>query len=318
MRKKTFNICTNLTNGAGLEQDYLLVRQLLEQDGHKVNGVLFNDRSSPNPPADVTIFMEITNPQFYSKENWLFPNSEWWFKSFDGTLARMDKILCKTQDCLRAWQAKKDRNGKPLGDKCTFTGFLSRDLRTLVPERREAFLHAAGKSSTKNTEAVLAAWDQYKIEDQLTVITTNARLLVQGRSIPNVKMMNRVEDETQFRELMNSHIFHLMPSKYEGFGHVIHEALGCGGIVITTGAPPMNEFHGIDSRFLIPPMSSVPRGLGVDVLMHNVSPKGIKDAVDMTKHLTLQDHMAMMNRSREAFEYTNTHFMETFKRLADA
>jgi hypothetical protein len=55
--------------------------------------------------------------------------------------------------------------------------------------------------------------------------------------------------------MMNRHRFHIMPSKYEGFGHYIHEAIGCGGIVLTTDARPMNEFRGITRQALIEPGS---------------------------------------------------------------
>ena len=59
---------------------------------------------------------------------------------------------------------------------------------------------------------------------------------------PNVTLIREHLPTQALREIQNSHGVHLCPSRAEGWGHYIHEAQSCGAMVVTTDAPPMNEF----------------------------------------------------------------------------
>lgn len=307
---KTFNLVSNLTNQAGLEQDYKLVRALLESAGHKVNGCQFNDYDSPNPPADITICLEVVNPRYFSKENWLVPNSEWWFPSFNGTLKHFSKLLCKTHDAVNIWTKKP---GAPKDVR--YIGWEARDLFLDGYSKHPSFLHAAGKSETKNTEAVLAAWRTGKIHQRLTVLSQSWRLAPLMRNMPeNVTVIQRASDH-ELQLLMNTHLFHLMPSGYEGYGHSIHEALGCGGIVLTTNAPPMNEIGGIDPLCLIPAYKAEKR---LEAKFYSIYPDEIVNTVANVNQIPADWIGPMVVRSRQSFLYDRTSFRKAFLELANA
>lgn len=246
-----FNLISNLTNGVGLQQDFQLLKQELENRGHQVYGVQFNGSEAGVTRADINIFLEVVNPTFfkYAKYQWAVPNPEWWFKDWDQY--RWDKILAKTRDCQRIF-------GEKFGAKCTYLGWTARDLYDPSVIRQDTFLHVAGKSLFKNTRAVIDACKMAGI--QLTLVSQH------------YGNRNRLSED-HLKDLMNTHRFHLMPSAYEGFGQVLHEAMSCGQVIITTDAPPMNE---IDPAFYVPSRGSRPHHYGS---LHTVLAKDILETI---------------------------------------
>jgi len=224
-----FNLISNIANGAGLERDYQLLRRLLERLGHAVCGVPYRSTTLP-PAADVNVFLEVVTERFFkfAPRNWVVPNPEWWFSGWDPLLPRFDLVLAKTRHCEQLFSAKSEC--------CRFIGWRSQDLMDAAVPRQRAFLHLAGKSQTKNTAAVVEAWRLCRPAADLTVVAD----WMPPKSNHRTRWVKRAE-ETELRELMNSHLFHLMPSAYEGWGHGLHEALGVGAVLLTTNAPPMNE-----------------------------------------------------------------------------
>lgn len=237
-----FNLITNIDNGYGLQKDYEIIRDLLVSQGHVVNGIQFQTPQRAKP-VDVNIYLETLVPLHnLAKENWVFPNPEWFEMSRDAKhLPELSQVLCKTHDSHRIF--------KKLKDNAVYMGFESRDLYRPRIKKERKFLHIAGKSVLKNTEAIIEAWIKYNLPYPLTII--NRRRKPFYIEMPNVKEIFRISHEETFAECINSHLFHLCPSKYEGWGHYIHEAMGVGAIVITTDAPPMNE-NCIGDYFYIP------------------------------------------------------------------
>lgn len=225
-----FNLITSM-NGVGLERDYNILRIELECRGHTVNGVAFGGVSQER--ADVNVFLEVISEKFFplAPRQWIVPNPEWWSFSWDRFFPRFEFILAKTRDCYRAFEQK---------GPCFFLGWRSRDLFDPNVPKEDKFIHVAGKSQAKNTQAVVSVWEQEKVPVDLTVISESYI----PKNGSRIKLHRRVEED-ELQRLMNSHRFHIMPSAYEGWGHALHEALGVGAVVITTDAPPMNEISSV-------------------------------------------------------------------------
>jgi hypothetical protein len=282
-----FNICSNLNNGVGLQRDYELLRHQLEKRGHQVYGVQFNATPVVAPRADVNIFVEVVTPFVFAAapKQWVIPHPEWWFAQWDKY--PYDLVLAKTRDCERIFRAK-------VGDKCRYIGWLARDLyRPEIPRQRK-FLHVCGKSQFKNTPAVIVGCQHAGVP--LTVIGTHAGT---RRHVSDPELVN----------LMNTHFCQVMPSAYEGYGHVLHEALGAGQILITTNAPPMNE---LTPSILLPSESTSKYHEGT---LHKVSPLSVSKAVKHVMALPPTSVQRYRDEGRAQFQQDQVAFEQALDEL---
>lgn len=316
MKKLDITVVTSLV-GAGLEREYLLLRDLLMKHGHYVEGVHYTDMNCALHVSDITVSFEVIQPRVLtlSRNNWFFPNSEWYDPLNDRFLPQMTKILCKTKDCYDIWCRKVGP------EKCVYTSFEARDIYRPDVPRQLRCLHVAGKSEYKNTEAVCQAWNMTRcMLPPLTVVSRNPKFneYFQGEvPFPNgdVTHIARATDE-EIIQLMNSHQIHVIPSMYEGFGHVIHEALGCGALVITTDAPPMNTYDGVLRECLIPVQLRNPRALAQ---LNVVSGLEVNEAVRRSPDYTSPAAFEVKSKkAREAFLANREFFRTTFMGLVDA
>lgn len=283
-----FNIISNLTNGVGLQQDYVLLKKALEHRGHEVQGVQFNAKPFLVQRADVNIFLEVvTNAAIpAAKQQWVVPNPEWWFAGWDAL--SWDLVLAKTRDCERIFTQK-------FGRRCQYIGWVARDLYQPSVKRVRRFLHVAGKSRFKNTAAVIAGCREAKLP--LTVVGNHVEAEWQ-----------RLSDE-DLTHLMNSHFCHIMPSAYEGYGQVLHEALGCGQVIITTDAPPMNE---IEPALLVPSTGKKVHHAGV---LHTVAAGQIAEQARHAMTLSDQQVAVLQEEGRATYQFERTQFYKALDAL---
>lgn len=293
-----FNIISNLRNGGGLQQDYELLRRALVTRGHVVQGVQFNAKPLLVSPADINVFLETVVGLAFSaaQAQWVIPNPEWWLPQYHECLPRVTKVLCKTYDSLRAFTTLA-------GSRAEYLGFVSRDVYRPEVPRQRAFLHVAGNSSVKNTEAILSAW--LRLPYDLTVVTRVPRLLMLAHRVPRVTVRSQVT-ESELITLLNSHQFFICPSQYEGFGHCIHEAMGVGAVVITRDGPPMNEF-GIPANFLVP--SQVKSSLRL-AEMRSVTSEAVATIVQYAAGLSPESIRIISRQMRMTFEENQTAFSQ--------
>lgn len=302
---KTVNIITNISNGAGLQRDAELFLSLLESLGHRGRLIAYDrPHDGLSYPADINLFMEVMVPGLLNNapQNWLMPNSEWWNGQVGNcALPRIAKVLCKTHDCENIWN-------QILPGRCEYTGFEASDFRDGTPleHKENAFLHLAGNSGTKNTDAVVEAWRQFNIPYNLEVVVRSINYVPRCLGVKNITYHQRISD-VQVRMALNCRWFHLMPSQYEGYGHAIHEALACGGIVLTTDAPPMSESSGIPRELLIPSCGTFRKEWAT---CHYVAPEAVAQAVLKAGALSSARRLELSVAARRGFEKDRTFFRQ--------
>jgi glycosyltransferase involved in cell wall biosynthesis len=203
------------------------------------------------PRFDVNFFIESVFPEYLptARINCLFVNQEWFRDENLAHLPRVDFLLCKTPSGLEAF------NDLPVARRVI--SFTSPDTRIpgLVRPLPLRCLHLSGQSALKGTEAVVEAWSRHPEWPELVVVRRSRRY---GGSeapplppLPNVRYETDYLPSPQLRRLQNECEVHVIPSQAEGYGHVIGEAMGCGAVVVTTDAPPMNELVAPDRGVLI-------------------------------------------------------------------
>ncbi len=165
----------------------------------------------------------------------------------------MDHILCKSRHAAEIFS----KHHKSVH----FIGFTSPDrLLAEVDPDYSRFFHLAGRSTLKNTEALLQLWGKHPDWPVLTLVQHPDHA---PEVVPrNVDLIARHVPDSELRVLQNRCGIHLCPSLSEGWGHYIAEAMSCRAVTLVTDAPPMNELVGSDRGILVPFESREPRHLG--------------------------------------------------------
>jgi len=255
-------------NGVGISRDILIIKTVLEANGHQVF-CNHTYRYSPTRTFDLNIWLERFNPKTFgcAKKNVMIPNQEWFEKSWLDFLDGFDAIFAKT------------RFGEDIFSKLIKTHFISftSENRYQPYIKKDGFhwIHVVGKSIQKQTELVIKTWRDNPGFPHLTIVQDQKfwkpRLLARNINF----MIDRVPEDV-LMVMQNCNSVHVCPSETEGFGHYIMEAMSCKAIVITTNAPPMNELVTIDRGILVNTCRSEPMNMSIK---HFLSQKDLEDAV---------------------------------------
>lgn len=316
---KHFNIISNINNGVGLQKDAEILRDRLVEWGHSAKLLHYMKRNDMEeaPEAAANIFLEVVNYDLIAmhraKQNWFIPNPEWlapW--DHKNGLPDFDLVLCKTHDAIRILNKLTDAK------KVKFIGFESCDLYKPEIPRERKFLHVAGQSRYKNTAATTYAFAKMMQDEEvrplLTIIGAYPEEYAFGKDCRNIETFERVSDIEMVR-LMNSHLFHLMPAGYEGWGHSLHESLGCGAVTITTNFPPMNEFEGVAKDLLVPYQDTIPE---LAAMRARVVAAPIRDIVKKALRLKAEQIEVIQKEAREAYLKEVQDFRSNFKAIVEA
>lgn len=292
--KRTVNLVSS-DNGVGLSADMKLLEDIFTEAGYDVARV--NWRSHTMRECGTAFYLELLNPRLmrFATRNIGIFNMEWFLNEWRRYLPMMDQLWAKSMETHQVFQQ--------WGFNSTYTGFTSRDLLDETVERTKTCLHLRGKSSLKNTEAILEAWKHNPDLPHLTIIS-----LEKFPAPDNVTVLPRLPEE-EVRRHLNTHRIHLCPSRTEGWGHYITEGLSARGVIVTTDASPMNEHVTQEWGELIPPVGSSVRG---PVVEYDVSPDDIANAVRRLAANTNEELDRMGQLARAHFLSRN----ESFKNCA--
>jgi glycosyltransferase involved in cell wall biosynthesis len=192
----------------------------------------WNQAPETPPKFDLNVMLEHVWPEQLdlANQNVAVPNPEWFDRHDQRFTATIDHVWAKTGNTKAIFEA--------LGRKTTWIGFDSEDRFLADEPRSPSFFHLAGKSPTKGTDRLIAAWQQHPNWPTLTVLESRE---VERPSVPNVVLRKEFLSDDDLRKLQNASLFHLCPSETEGWGHYIVEAMSVGAVTVTIDAPPMNE-----------------------------------------------------------------------------
>lgn len=283
-------------NGVGLSTDMALLESILTPAGHEVRRVDW--RATQRPYADIGIHLELLNPSMLlsARHNIGVFNLEWFQPSWRRYLPNFRQLWAKSRECYDVFRRWGMRNAH-------HTGFLGRDLYDPAVPREWRAVHLAGHSSHKHTDTVIGAWQVAgKTLPPLTVISHNPRQVP-----PGVRMLSRISDE-ELRAELNSAQLHLCPSRAEGWGHYITEAMSTANLVITTDASPMNEHIRPTHGLLIKPAG---RGSTHAAATHGITVGGVVEAVRKAGALDVPTRALMGATAREHLLARNAEFTTT-------
>lgn len=296
-----------------------MLKGLLESWGYQVHAVHYAKRNQVEeaPNADANLFLEVVNYDLLARhvapKNILVPNPEWlapW--DHKNGLPDFDLVLCKTPDAVRILNKLTDVN------KVRYMGFESRDLYDESIPRERRFLHIAGQSRYKNTMSTVYAFAKLTFIDEpmpdLTVVGAYPDEYAFAQGSKNIKTFERITDE-EMKQLMNSHLFHIMAAGYEGWGHALNEGLGCGAVMITTNHPPMNEFPGVPQELLVPYQDTI---VELSAMRARVVAPPIRDAVGKALKLTPERVTEIQLGARASFLKQREEFRSNFKSIVEA
>lgn len=296
----------------GLTKDSLLLEEAIRAAGlpHSIGhadhkGRPFRERLFRTRRARIAIHIERVYPAWYSAADihYLLPNQERFPRRHLRRLRHVDLVLCKSRHAAEVFSKE--------GAQTFFLGFTSEDRFSAgTPKDRDRFVHIAGASTLKGTEAVLAAWQAHPEWPELTLVM-NAVLA--PPSVPdNVRLISEYLGDEEMRGLQNACGIHLCPSQAEGWGHYIVEAMSTGALVITTDAPPMNELVDAGSGLLVEAASSTPRHLGT---CFQVDQAALEAAIIQAMAMPADQKAAMGARARAGFDAIRSGFGDRLRDL---
>ena len=261
----------------------------------------------PHNPDETIIFLERVTARWLRQAGRyaLIPNQERYAPRLVPLLRHIDHVFCKTRHAQEIFAA--------LHQSVHYLGFTSVDraLPYVTPDYTR-FLHLAGGSALKGTADLMDLWAHHPEWPVLTLVQHRAGAAPRTMP-PNVELIDRYLADAELRVLQNQCGIHLCPSRSEGWGHYIGEALSCGAVTLVTDAPPMNELVQPDRGVLVPYYRTEPRKLGFNFY---VDPAKLESAISDLLARPVAEKAQLGSAARVWFEANDVSFRKNLQRLA--
>ncbi len=297
-------------NGHGLTRDAEILRDLLTPLGWQVD--IVHPRNRPTyrryfhrQDYDVALHLETYHPNWtnVARLQYLIPNPEWFKPKRLRWLKHIDQVLAKTEQAVELFE--------PYVSDITRVGFTSEDrYDPMVQKDWNSFFHLAGASFLKGTETILSLWEKHPEWPELLLIQREENA---PDYLPqNVRLISRHLPDEDLKILQNRAGIHLCPSRSEGWGHYLIEAMSVGAVVVTTNAPPMNEFVTSDSGILVPFDHTEPRKMAQNYF---VSESELERQIERLLVMPDTEKMEMGVRAQEQYRWLDAGFRNRLPRL---
>ncbi|MBD8881754.1 glycosyltransferase [Rhodanobacter sp. 7MK24] len=250
------------------------------------------------PRYDVNIMFEHLWPLHLplARCNIALPNPEWFDARDQLHLRRIDHVWAKTRHA--------EQRFRELGCAVRWVGFASEDAAVPGHVQQRTFFHLAGGSRTKGSEELVALWLQHPEWPVLTLVR-HGGLSEPATRPTNLQVVDEYLDLDRLRALQNTHAFHLCPSKTEGYGHYLCEAMSAGAITVTTDAEPMNELVQPDRGLLVAATAEGQQGLA---MLYRFEPAAMERAVETCLRMDDAQRAVMGRCARAWFVDNQAHF----------
>ncbi len=234
----------------------------------------------------------------------LVPNQERYPRRLVGLLDAVDHVFCKSRHAVEVFSEHHD--------SVWHMGFTSPDRRSdVVRPDYDRFLHLAGGSALKGTRTLLDVWARHPEWPVLTLVMHRKGDVPE--TVPeNVELLDHYLPDAELQALQNGCGIHLCPSRSEGWGHYIGEALSCCAVVVTTDGPPMNELVRPDRGVLVPWARTEPRKLGTNFY---VDPDALEAAIEDLLTRSAEEKARLGRAARTWFEENDARFRARLREL---
>ena len=156
-------------------------------------------------------------------------------------LKRYDRIIVPTISYARRLRQMRFRTFNYVPMSIDLKEF---EITEMAPNDKFTFFHPAGYGGVherKNTKAVIEAFKRLDPEMYKLIISTQKDLKL-GELPKNIELIEKDMSRKELLKLYQLADVTVLPSRWETIGIPILESLASGTPVITTNAPPMNEF----------------------------------------------------------------------------